>query len=75
VELCEGLVEIGECSIEWCDHSIKSTSPPHSGGFVTMPSIILFGLVLYSMMALKALEMAYFLTASSPTLESHPSLQ
>jgi hypothetical protein len=30
VELCEGLVEIGERSFEWCDHSIKKINIPTS---------------------------------------------
>ena len=32
VELSEGVVEIGEYSFAWCDHSITKISiPPHSG--------------------------------------------
>jgi hypothetical protein len=30
VELCEGLVEIGEESFEWCDHSITKINIPNS---------------------------------------------
>jgi len=30
VELCEGLVEIGDCSFDWCDHSITKINIPNS---------------------------------------------
>ena len=30
VELCEGLVEIGECSFRYCEHSITKISIPNS---------------------------------------------
>jgi hypothetical protein len=30
VELCEGLVEIGEASFRWCDHSITKINIPNS---------------------------------------------
>jgi hypothetical protein len=30
VELCEGLVEIGEWSFGWCDHSITKINTPYS---------------------------------------------
>jgi hypothetical protein len=54
VELCEGLVEIGEWSFAGCDHS-----PTHSG-----PSHILFELLFVSTMTLKALEEPHLLPAS-----------
>jgi hypothetical protein len=38
-----------------------------------MPYMVLFDAVFVSTMALKVLEEAHFLAASSPTLESHPS--
>jgi hypothetical protein len=50
-----------------------STFPTHSGGFVMMLSYALSELPFVSTMALKALEEAHSLTASSPTLEFHPS--
>jgi hypothetical protein len=28
VELCEGLVEIGEASFGWCGHSVTKINPP-----------------------------------------------
>ena len=30
VELCEGVVEIGDCSFSWCNHSITKISIPNS---------------------------------------------
>ena len=30
VELCEGLVEIGDCSFSWCNHSITNINIPNS---------------------------------------------
>jgi hypothetical protein len=75
VELCEGLVEIGERSFEYCDHSIKKIIIPTSlrrindSAFLLSLSDVLF----VSSMALKALEMAHSISASSPILESHPS--
>jgi len=70
VELCEGLVEIGNYSFSWCN---LSTFSPHSGGFVMMPSQVLFDVPFVSTMALKAFEVTHSMAASSPTLESHPS--
>jgi hypothetical protein len=43
VELCEGLVEIGEGAFKWCEHSItKINIPTLPGEFVIMPSGALF---------------------------------
>jgi hypothetical protein len=64
VEMCEGVVEIG---------LLKSASLHHSGGLEIGPSVILFNVPFVSTMALKALEKAHLLTASSQTLESRPS--
>jgi hypothetical protein len=52
---------------------LKSSSPTHSGGLIMVSSCPLFEHPFVSTMALKALENALSLTASSPTLESHPS--
>jgi hypothetical protein len=52
----------------------RSSSPPHSGGLTIVPSGTLFAVQFVSMMALKVLEVAHLLAASSPTLESRPAL-
>jgi hypothetical protein len=74
VELCEGLLEIGEASFKWCDHSITYIIiPNHLGEFVIKPSITLSELPFVSTMVLKALVYKHSLAASSPTLESRSS--
>jgi len=74
VELCEGLVEIGEDSFSSCCHSITNISIPSTlRRICDAASHTLFELRYISMMALKALEKDHSLTASSQTLESHRS--
>ena len=64
VELCEGIVEIGESAFKYCDHSITK---------ISIPSITLLDARFVSTMALKVLENTHLLAVSSPTLESRPS--
>jgi hypothetical protein len=80
VELSEGLVEIGIGAFtlvvpSWiaATRYRRLTSPTHSGGLMIMHSVALSVLLFVFMMALKALEEAHSLVASSPTLESRPS--
>jgi hypothetical protein len=74
VELCEGLVEIGERSFGWCNHSITNINIPNSLRRINDEAFYAsFELLFVSMMALKVLENTHSLSASSPTFESHPS--
>jgi hypothetical protein len=70
VDLCEGLVEIGEHATTRLQ---ISTSPTHSGELKIVRSHALSELLFIFMIALKALEHMHSLAASSPTLESRPS--
>jgi hypothetical protein len=65
VELCEGLVEIGDDSFGGSLHSITKINIPNS--------FPLFGVRFVSTMTLNVSEKAHLRTASSPTLGSRPS--
>ena len=73
VELCEGLVEIGEDSFRWCVNSITKINIPISlrrirnGAFFGSLDVRSI-----STMALKALEETHFVPASLLISESHP---
>ena len=74
VELSDGLVEIGEKSFWFCQHSIMKINIPGSpGGLTILLSIALFELMFVFTMTLKALETTHSVSAHSPILESRPS--
>ena len=76
VELCEGLVEIGDGSFGWCGNSITKINIPNSLRRI-IDDAFSFSLrcPIRLQMELKALEKAHSLTVYSRTLESHPSSQ
>jgi hypothetical protein len=74
VELCEGLVEIGEDSFGWCNHSITNINIPNSlrrikdwAFFRSLRTPI----SLHD--GIESIGNCAFATVSSQTLESHPS--
>jgi hypothetical protein len=74
VELCEGLVEIGEYAFYWCNHSIAKINFPNSLRRINDQAFYnSLRVPFVSTMALKALENAHSHTVSSPTLEFLPS--
>jgi hypothetical protein len=74
VELCEGLLVIGDYAFTSCGHLITKIIIPNSPGGLTMvPSMTLFNVIFVSTMALRVLENTHLVPASSPTLEPHPS--
>ena len=74
VELCEGLVEIGEGAFECCDHSITKINIPTSLRRINDEAFYRsLRTPIVSTKALKALEHVHSLPVYSPTFESHPS--
>jgi hypothetical protein len=69
LELCEGVVEIGEESFSGCGRSITKIIIPTSLRRMLMKPSFPF----VSTMALKALEDSHSMAAYLPTLEPHPS--
>jgi hypothetical protein len=73
VELCEGLVEIGDLPSGFATIQLrKSTSPTHSGGLTIVLSIALFEQIFVFTIALKVSVEMHSLPAFSPTSKFHP---
>ena len=75
VQLCEGLVEIGDRSFGWCNHSITKINIHNSLRRIRDASFYAsLRTTFVSTMVLRALENSHSLAVYSPTSESHPSL-
>ena len=74
MELCEGLVEIGEHSFRWCNHSITKINIPTSLRRICDEAFVASlqcPICLHD--GIESIGKGAFATVSSPILESHPS--